>query len=301
MVGILGSELKRVFINRGFVIALGIGLLLCLLHALVSGLICFDSRMNFFGLPGGDSHPATVGGLSYPLIVGGPFSWAFTSIWYSYKGIPSLLLSCYFLLLPLLVCLPYVRSYRLERSGRSSNNLESSAKKYLHWGVRLFAIFIAAVLITVVPLILDLLITAFLIPSIVIPAAAGASFLESYDQWIDSFVSFQLPFFILWFTLLAVFAGLLALLGAAVIYRSKKVFIGLSASFIVFTLSFYSLNALRGTQLTLAMFTKPLQALPQLYGGEVFVRSTTLIVVFAVLVLVLFVFFLQVKRKNKLF
>jgi len=291
MKDILKLELKRVFINRGFVVALGIGLFICLLHIVLFGIIFHVDRMNLddiqFAPPG--------------------FSYLLDTATYSYLfGFLSLntydiLLNTYSFILPLLVCLPFVRSYRLEQSGRYSNDLKTPTNKPLQWCARLFAIFLSAAVIAVIPLILDLFATVLLLAVVVLPNAVFHTLSqEFFDAWFEGFLSSQLPSFILRFALLAVLAGLLALLGTAVTYRTKKVSLGILASFATYTLFVFFWNLAGGVSIVWAAFLRPI-----IYDFSFYwLKPGAMVVLFAVLgaalAVGLFIYFFNAIRKSKL-
>ena len=289
MKSIFKLELKRVFANRGFVIALGIGLFIFLLHSVVTVVFNYNHWMFndvFLKVP----HPDMLVHIEffYPQV--------FYSVWLSDLGIPSLLLNCFFFMFPLLICLPFARTFSLDKH---ANPAESSVKKPILWCARLFSSFLSAAVIVAIPLTLGVLATSYLIPSIVIPTEVSVAFQQEIDQWTE-YISYILPqSFSPWIILLTLFAGLLALLGTFVTYRTKKVSLGMLASFITYTLLVFSVNLFRGILSFPAMLVRPFLSLYPAYDSISLLGSIGLVISYAaVLAALLFIIFRAAQRKK---
>ena len=287
----LGSELKRVFANRWFVIALGISLFICLLHVGFSAVYYFDSI-------------GEIAQYHSPSMVYSGYGFTFYTIWYGDTEILLLPQAIFSIVLPVLVCLPFVRSYRLERLRNSQGLTETAAMTPSRWCARLSAIFLSGAAIAIVPLVLDLLVTVFLFPAIALaivgPAPYGSGGL---DTWIkgDNTPGLLLSL-VLSFILLAVLAGLLALLGTAVTHRTKKVSIGLVTPFVMYTLFIILGNLVRGPFTTPWEPIKPsilvLKHLIAYFWVHPLLILPLILVVF--LAAFLFMYFSKAIRNNKL-
>lgn len=195
MKSIVAFELLRAFRNKMFVIALAIGCVITLAHVFITvlpELLGQNEVRELYGAKGG-----------YPL-----------SLFYSWIGGVggTLEINLYFLLLPLLICIPHADTFLGDRNSSYLRNIAQRSEMKKYYAAKIISIFLSAACVAVIPLILNLIIVAMLIPAYQ-PIPAAGMFAISELSMLDT-LFYQEPFayLCLFLTLIFMFSGLLSLL-----------------------------------------------------------------------------------------
>ena len=240
-------ELKRAFANRAYLLALCIGLGIVIWH--------------FFTvvIPLAENYDAY-----YQQILSMPESLYPHSVYNRWFGVHSLPGSSdganlFFFILPLLICIPYVGSYYSDRTSGYAANVVVRAKSSKYYTAKLLAIFLSAASIAVIPLVFSLFTTALFFPPIVPEATTFGYPITIRNYWADIFYSAPALYFALYLTLIAVTAGLLALLGAVIAHYVGHVLFCLVTPFAVCTFYAYLLGAFNLNYYAPTTFMQPSQ------------------------------------------
>jgi len=240
-------ELKRAFANRAYLLALCIGLGIVIWH-LFTAVIPFAGDFDTYyqqilSMPD-NIYPSTV-----------------YNRWFDTHALPGASdgASLFFFILPLLICIPYVGSYHSDRSSGYAANVVVRTKSSTYYTAKLLAIFLSAASIAVIPLVFSLFTTALFYPPIVPEATTFGYPINARSYWADIFYSAPTLYYALYFTLIAVTAGLLALLGAVIAHFVGHVLFCLVTPFAVCTFYSYLLGAFNLSHYSPTSFMRPSQ------------------------------------------
>jgi len=281
MKAILRFELRRAFVNRAYFLALGVGIGICLWH-IIFGVIPRFNEYSFFY-----EQAIASSGATYPI--------SLFNTWVALGGgqVGSLVRNLYFFILPLLICIPFVGSYYSDRAHGYAINVVTRVKASHYYCAKLLTIFLTAASIAVIPLIFSLLATALFIPAVIPELTSSQFVIRGSAMWSDIFYKAPLLYCAMYLVLIAVFSGLIALLGAVIAHYVGNVVFCLLAPFVVYTFSAFLLGALRLSQYSFSSFLRPEQPLPA-EGLAVFLT-------FAILVAGFGAFFYFKIRKDELY
>jgi len=242
---IIKFELRRAFINRAYLLALAIGIGICIWHlAALPGV--YSAHFQSAG--------AEFAGMRYP-----------PSLYNSWLGSAAAQtqLNLYFFILPLLVCIPFVGSYHSDRAHGYAVNVITRVKASHYYCAKLLAIFLTAVSIAIIPLIFDMFATALFVPALLPKVTAATFTITPYCMWAEIFYQTPLLYFAMYFVLIiAPTSGLLALLGAAISYYAGHSVFCLLAPFAVCAFSAYFLAVSGPVVYAPSSFMQPAQMIP---------------------------------------
>ncbi len=195
MSSIIKFELHRAFHNRMFVIALTIGCVITLAHVFITTVPEFLGQSEARELYGSKN--------AYPLSL-------FNS-WIG-GGSSDLEINLYFLLLPLLICIPHADTFFSDRSSSYLRNIALRSELKGYFAAKIISIFLSAGCVAVIPLVLNLAVVAMIVPAFQ-PIPATGMFTISELSMMDT-LFYQEPFIylLLFLTLIFMLSGLLSLL-----------------------------------------------------------------------------------------
>lgn len=258
MKNILQIELKRAFINKGFLIALLTGLMICLWHFFEYIFPCvFDSSI-FIG-DGKSYFPPS----SYNWWIGG-----------NYVPIQSYL---YFLILPIFATIPYGNSYIVDEKIGLLKNIFIRTQKGKYLLSKYIAVFLSGAVAVVVPLIVNFYLTALVLPSILPDTASGNSVVYSNFKWGDIFYTKPLLFILLHILIVFVFSGFIATIALALSSLINNRYVVIFAPMIIYVFLSSLADITQINELNLMGIINPTQG----YG------STAIVIIYSV---VLFIF-----------
>jgi len=247
MKAMIKIELKRAFANRAYLLALCIGLGIVIWHLFIEVIPLskdFDMYYQQILTTPENVYPSTV------------FRDWFGSSMHHYSIVGA---NLFFFILPLLICIPYVGSYYSDRTSGFAANVAVRTKSSTYYSAKILAIFLSAASIAVIPLVFSLFAASLFIPSIVPEVTTFTYPITVADYWADIFYSVPALYFALYFTLIAVTAGLLALLGAAIAHFVGHVLFSLVTPFAVCTFYAYLLGAFNLNYYAPTTFMQPSQ------------------------------------------
>ena len=277
MKNIIKIELRRAFINRAFFVALAIGMGISLWH------VIFDV------IPGSAILPKLLEKiLSSPE---GGYPHSLYNKWLGANLTPNstIAVNLYFFILPLLVCIPYVGSFHSDRKGGYAAHVMTRVKGSHYYLAKLLAIFLSAASVAVIPLLFNFIATAMFFPAI-IPENTTFTFPISHlNMWAEMYYSTPLLYTMLFFVLIAITSGLLALFGAAISYFVDYVVFSLLTPFALCSFSSLVLGPFGVRQFTPTIFMRPDQPMN--------IEPLTIMTALAVIIIALTaVFFFKLKK-----
>ena len=278
MKAIIIFELKRAFVNRAYLLALLVGLGICASHIIFAVLPAAENFHNMYAnnieIP---SDPYTI----YTVWLLGPRTITQSNL--------------YFFIFPLLISIPFVGSYFTDRNSGYAANVVTRAGAFRYYPAKLMAIFFSAASIAVIPLVIDLFVTALFIPAPMPSFSSGYFTIGPSDLWVSVFYQAPLLYHAMFFALIAGFAGLMGLLGAAFSYVVKHAAFTILAPFAAYAFSSFFFESLGGAWIR--------------YSPEMFIRSDQIVdvdvvaltVAFSVLMIALCTFFFVKIRKDEIY
>lgn len=266
MKNMLQIELKRAFVNRGFIIALAAGTLICLWHYFEIVFPCIFDKSLFVS---GDDCYTFFPPTSYNYWLGG-----------NYVPIQSYL---YFLILPLIAALPYGNSYICDKKSGFIKNIYTRTQKNNYLISKYISVFLTGAASAALPLLINFFLTALTLPSITPDSASYNSIVFSYSKWSDIFYTNPLLFEFLYILIAFVFSGLIATVSLSVSFlvNNRLIVVFVPMILYVFLSSVADITGLK--DLDLMRIINPTQG----YGNTV----TVILYVIVLFILTFFSFF----------
>jgi hypothetical protein len=165
--------------------------------------------------------------------------------WIGYQGYV-LQATLYFFVLPLLVCIPFADSLFTDRKNGYARSIVTRVSQRHYYIAKTVSVFLAAAVVAVVPLVLDLLLTALLFPAVVPLPAAGTFPIFEFSMWSDLYYSAPFLYTACYLMLIALFSGLIATVALMFSYLVANRFLVLLAPFILCVFADFLLNSLGG-------------------------------------------------------
>lgn len=238
MLNILRVELHRAFINRFFVVALGIGCLIAVSEIItfVLPVVELQSQARFF-----DDYPFSV----YGAWIGGKTALFETELFY--------------FLLPLLACIPFANSLHIDSQSGLVTNLVTRASPQDYFLSKSVAVFLSAGAVGAAPLLLNFLLTASLLPLLPPITTTGQYLPFAFMMWADLFYSQPYLYVVLYIGMAFLFSGLFALVALMLSFCMKNHFVVTLAPFIICLLFGFLMNGLQSiTGITLLGTLSPI-------------------------------------------
>lgn len=144
--------------------------------------------------------------------------------WIGYDA-TSLQAGLYFILLPLLATFPYGDSYFTDITEGYINNLLIRHDKMKYLLIKFFVLFLSGAVTIILPLVISLLCTMSLLPSIV-PEQSTLTFgIWESDLWADIFINHPYVYTLRFLILIFIFSGLMAVLALTVSFYTDNKYI----------------------------------------------------------------------------
>jgi len=191
MRAILNIEISRAFRCRNFIVAVILGSTITMVHFLLHTLPMAVPQgvtaQNYSGL-----YPPTV-----------------FNEWIGGQGL-FLTATLYFFLFPLIATIPYGDSYYTEKKAGYQKNIFLRINKKYYFISKYIATFLSAGTAITIPLLLDLMITMTVVPSVLPDINAPVFLMNSSNMWSSLFYTFPYCYIFYYLLLDFVFAGLFA-------------------------------------------------------------------------------------------
>ncbi|MDR3316085.1 MAG: hypothetical protein LBS98_06390 [Coriobacteriales bacterium] len=211
LIGVMGSKV--------FIVTLSVGFLIALAHIIITVIpFALEDKWELWRLGAQGSYPPSV--LS---------AWLGAS---AYSSISVL----YYLVLPLLVCIPCLNILRDRASGKIINPSlgHTSFICSLKWYLSKISIsFIVAGIIAIAPLIFNFLLTSLFLPSLPPEAASGNYLIYSTSMFANLFFDHPVLYILVFFLMTFVVGGILASWALASVFIFGNRIVAIAAPFIV--------------------------------------------------------------------
>ena len=269
MKNILKIELKRAFCNKRFMLSLLIGCIICVMHVIlnVAPMANFNLKFQAMNMP--------------PHSVFNKWIGAGYNFW---SGL-------YFTVFPLLASIPFADSFFSDYKSGYIMNIITRTKKKHYLMAKAIAVFLCAGVTVVLPLLLNLYLSAMILPSIAPDSAVGTYPLLSNSTWASIFYSNAYLYVFIYLILIFIVSGLLVTLSLVFSYMINNAYIVLLTPFLCFIgISFISLITSIGA-LDITLWISPTQTIP----ANIPLIISLILIVVAVLVIG---FYLRGKHKE---
>lgn len=160
-------------------------------------------------------------------------------------GVYSMQSFLYFLIMPILVVIPYGGFYFEEKKGGYLKNIYMRVRKKDYIFAKYIATFLAGGMVFTIPLIVNLGITAMFLPSIIPQASAATTALMPSSLFYQLYFSHPYIYIFIYLIIDFIFSGLIATIGLVASFYTEYKFIVLITPF-AFYLFIYSLTNLFG-------------------------------------------------------
>lgn len=264
MRGIYKVEIRRAIINRSLLISIIIGTIITV-SQVVMCVIPTYKMLDFYILDGKGEYPASV----FNTWIGGE----------GYTFHPEL----YNILIPLLACLPYAGTLYSDKKSGYCKNIYVKTEKRKYYKAKFIAVFLSGGIAVTVPLIINLYLTALIMPSL-IPDASSMTFpIFECSMWSEIF--YQKPYiYIAGYILLIFFlAGLFAEISVIVSFIASNYFVVISVPFVFYVLEDYMLNLFGESKYAFRIFTRIDQPVMFISFKSIIIKSTALLLFLIIL------------------
>ncbi len=234
-------EMKRAFTGKTFYIALGIGLILAIWHYFQNVLPCASYLDEYLSEKGFNLYPHSV----YNKWMGGEAE--------SFQ--PFL----YFLLLPILSILPFAGSFFEDYQSGFSKAYLIRTKRIHYYFAKALSVFLNSGIVVVIPLFVNLALTAMTLPALVPQSGAGTFPVFAVNLFANIYYTKPVLYTAIYFILIFIFSGLLPTISLILSFVVKNKFIVMMAPFIL-CLFLHSICGLLGNSaFDLTVFLNPSQ------------------------------------------
>ena len=269
MKNILKMELKRAFCNKRFMLSLLIGCIICVMHVILNVAPMANLNLKFQGM---NMPPHSV----FNKWIGAGYNF--------WSGL-------YFTVFPLLASIPFADSFFSDYKSGYIMNIITRTKKKHYLMAKAIAVFLCAGVTVVLPLLLNLYLSAMILPSIAPDSAVGTYPLLSNSTWASIFYSNAYLYVFIYLILIFIVSGLLVTLSLVFSYMIHNAYIVLLTPFLCFIgISFISLITSIGA-LDITLWISPTQTIP----ANIPLIISLILIVVAVLVIG---FYLRGKHKE---
>lgn len=207
---VLKIELYRAFINKLFIFAVLAGSIITISHVIFNVIPMtefLDDYLNY-DKPMMDVHGVFnkwIGGQSFTMQ---PF--------------------LYYLLLPILVTIPFADSFFTDKKSCYIDNIFIRTNKKNYYFSKLIAVFFSAGIVILIPLLINLMLTAMILPSIN-PQISGGTFpIVANSMWAELFYTHPYIYVFGYLLIDFIFAGLIASISLVVSFWAEHRFIVLT-------------------------------------------------------------------------
>jgi len=238
MLQLLKIELRRAIKNKYLFISISIGCLISVTHVLqnILPLTQYLSDTGDYGIPPHSVFNKWIGG-----------------------EVMTLQPSMFFILFPILACLPFSDTYYTDRKSGYIKNVFIRTKKINYYVAKYIAAFISGGVSVIVPLLLNLMLTAMVLPSILPDPSTGFFSIFSNSMWCDIFYSDPYLYIFMYLAIDFVFAGLFAAISLVFSDIVTNRFFVILAPFIVYIFIFTFCNLIGHNKYNPFVFLNPTQ------------------------------------------
>lgn len=236
MQNILRFELKRAFCNRNFMISLIIGLVIVSSHLILNVLPSVGSLDNYL-----------LGKGEYPL--------SLFNTWTGGEG-RSIQPSLFNMLIPFLAAIPFMNSYYVDNKSGYVKNIFMKVEKKKYFIAKFISVFLSSGIVVILPLLIDLLLTAMFMPAL-IPDASSMTFSLNASCMLSG-LFYQQPFLYLlvYFFIFFMYAGLLGVLGLTISFFVNNSLFVILSPFMLYILVDYVFFYLGASKFSIRVFLR---------------------------------------------
>lgn len=130
----------------------------------------------------------------------------------------------FFLILPLLVVMPYATSFYSDNKSNFINFICTRTRQKSYFRAKFFATFLTGGMVAILPLILNFLLCATVLPCVLPQIAAGRSLMRPNSTFSNIYYNHPLIYVIFSILIIFVFAGTLAVLALSVVFYAKYIY-----------------------------------------------------------------------------
>lgn len=257
MYSILKLELKRAFINRFFAISVLIGSIISVLQTVDASLsYAFDINLEY------DIYPISVFNSYIGL--------SMTSVW-TYV---------LFMIFPLIASLPYASSYLSDVKGGYVKTIFIKTKKVYYFLAKLLAVFLSGGTVVLLPLIINLLLTALCVPAVIPDISVGTFPIFGDSFAADLYYTHPFIYILMYDLIIFVTSGVLACTALAFSHFIKYKYVVTLSPFLLFmAISFISSMISQKNPLNISEWILPFQ---QYQNLSLFIVIMELLVIFCI-------------------
>jgi hypothetical protein len=236
-------EMKRAFANRRFFIALSLGLAITLSHVIlwvVPNALSWEEPWVQWGIDKG-AYPYSL----YETWMGGQMF--------------ALQEALYFIVLPLLICIPFAMTLFSDRSTGYIRQIVTRVDQKKYFAAKTLSVFLSAGTVAVIPLLANFMLTALFFSPVIPEVTAGTFPIDATRMWVELFYSHPLTYVLLYMGLIFIFSGLLACLALFFTYVVSNGIVVALSPFILYMLAEFGLATLPNQMLKFspASFLRP--------------------------------------------
>ncbi len=138
----------------------------------------------------------------------------------------------YFLLIPVIAVIPYSYTYNYDRKSKLTINYYIRAERKDYVIVKYIITFLAGAVVVTIPLVCNFVLTMMKLPLITPQASTGTYPLNGSDMFADIFYTRPMLYILIYFAVIFVYSGLMAVLPMGISYFTDNAFVQLSTPFI---------------------------------------------------------------------
>ncbi|MDD4414479.1 MAG: hypothetical protein PHR14_08050 [Oscillospiraceae bacterium] len=243
---IFKNELRRAFTGIPFFIAIAIGTVIAFWQVIqyVIPLTEFVNDVHTYaGKPG-----------LFPLSVFNKWIGA------ERTGLPSYL---FFLVIPLLASLPYGDSYFQDRKTGYIRHILIRQNKVQYYVAKFIAVFLSGAVVVVIPLIINLGMSALILPSVLPEVSTHTHAIYAHSMWSSLYYAHPYVYIGLYLLLIFIFSGLWASISLSVSFFSGNRYVVLLFPFVFYVFIHAITNLLNIDRMSPSVFLRPSQ--PEAY------------------------------------
>ncbi len=203
-------EMSRAIENKMFYVSLFIGLMLSVLHIIIKVIPVANNPLEFFS------------GSGYPKSVFNTWMCGSSNVFYS----------IYLSIFPIIATVPYATTYCSDRKNGYMKNILQRAKKSDYMVAKYITSFIFAGITVVIPIIVNLCITAAMLPSL--KPVENMTFYNASGMFADIYYKHPYIYILLYILVYFMFAGVLATLSMTAYYFIENTFLVTLFPFVIY-------------------------------------------------------------------
>ena len=241
MLRMLKVEIKRAFINRLFLVSLIIGCIISILQV-VERALPYASGIDLYP----NQYPPSL----YNSCIGLSFSmWS----------------SIFYFVYPLLAAIPYADSFLTDKKSGYLENIYTRGKKLNYLISKFVAVFLSGGFVVLLPLLLNILLTALCVPAVIPDASTGFFPIFGYATGANIYYSTPIVYVLLFQILMFITAGVLSCSALLFSFVVKYKYIVLITPFLLFiAITYGSMLFSQGNSFNISEWINPMQSIQAL-------------------------------------